>query len=827
MKPIFKTLVVLPFALGAIAVASHLRTSGSLGVTVTGKGIEGSALGEGLGSLPTALLETPEGRWAIVAATGRRQQLTTVDRKSGHVASVLPILTGNAIYGPMAADVNGHVYVARGFQDALSVFKLDAAGHLLEEAEIPVAQKLAPAGWPRFAAGVAVDPSGHWAYVTLNATSAYTEFKGGVAIIDLSSRKPMSILETKGFPMAVVWDQNRLFVASERDDCVEVFDATSPTELRRIRTIFVGKHPGALTIDKELGRLYVANINSDTLSVIDTQRLTLAKTVLLRPVQALTLPGATPSSVAIDRERDELHIPLSDMNAVAILSRKSLKLNGLAPTANYPTVSTTSADGSILVACARGNRPRIPNNTASGPKGEWGREVLAVQEGTLESLPRQTASLLKAEAPRVVAANSLGTDFRNRADATYDQLHALGVKHVMYVVKENRTYDQVFGDMKEGNGDPSLTDFGADITPNHHALAKRFALWDNFYCCADVSADGWTWSVAGMVPNYNARNTPVLYSNRGRAYDFEGQNNGTAVEYIGLNDVAQAPGGYLWDLCIAKHLSFRNYGFYISTADEDEKGPDGKYLNEAGRAAVKALDKYTDRDFGFGMEYADSDLWRMYHCASPKQLLKFGKYGSSSRMAEWLREFHKYEATDTFPALQFLTLQRDHTAGTSPGLHTPKAMVADNDYALGLLVQTISHSKYWKDTAIVVVEDDASNGYDHVDCHRSICLVISPLVPKGTVEHRFGNTVSAVRTIEALLGLPAMNQYDRFAMPAAFLTKNAGNDAPYSAIKPSTEIASAINTMASYRSGEFSAEDFHRPDAVDEDDLRDIVRHAK
>jgi len=820
MRRISAIAVVVALGVGWAAYAARTTLGWAPSAwSVTGKGIVTNGDGEGLGSLPTSMVDLPGSRWAVVVSTGRREQLSVLDLATRKIASTLAIDPKDAVYGPVATDAAGNVYVARGFKDDLSVYSVSAQGALSETVRIPVDEHPAPPGWPRFAGGVAVVPSGNWAYVSLNATSAWTKFRGGVEVVDLVHRRPVKSIDVDGFPLAVSVAGNRLFVASERDNCVQAFDIGAPQNPKLLATIPVGKHPSVLKLDAGLGRLYVVNTNSDTLSVLDLKRLKVVKTLLMRPAEALDLPGATPTDVAIDSRRNRLYLPLADMNAVAAVNRKDLRLLGFMPTANYPSAATVAPNGSVMVACARGERARIPNGSEQGPGGAWGRSDLAIQEGSIEPLAYLDGPSLKDSTAKCVASNRLNPDWKALVDVRYRELRSLGVKHVVYVVKENRTYDQVLGDMREGNGDPSLVDFGEEITPNHHALARRFVLMDNYYCCADVSADGWTWSVAGMIPNYNARNTPVLYSDRGRAYDFEGQNNGTAVEYLGYNDVGAAPGGYLWDDCLAKGLSFRNYGFRISTADEDEKGPDGKYLNEAGRSSEAALDKYTDRNFGFGLDYADSDVWRTYHCASPKQRLTYGKYGSTSRIAEWTREFKQ----KGLPALTFITLQRDHTAANTPGLHTPSAMVADNDYALGLLVQTISHSRFWKDTAIVVVEDDPSNGYDHVDCHRSLCLVISPLVPAHTVDHSFGNTVTTIRSIEALLGLPAMNQYDRSSLAFGFLSPSAHNDAPFEAIMPPAKVVSAVNTASAYRANEFTVEDFRDPDKVDEEAMRDIV----
>jgi hypothetical protein len=401
-----------------------------------------------------------------------------------------------------------------------------------------------------------------------------------------------------------------------------------------------------------------------------------------------------------------------------------------------------------------------------------------------------------------------------------------GIKPVVYIIKENRTYDQVLGDLKQGNGDPEIVMFGRKVTPNLHALAERFVLLDNFYCCAEVSADGWNWSTSGMVSEYTARNAPFNYSGRGRHYDFEGQNSGTPADLAGLPDVARAPGGYLWDQCVKKDISFRNYGFFVSGSD-DEKGADDRPFMTSNTPTRKALVGQTDTSFlQFDMTYADSNAWKAYSNPAPKQKRAYGKFAAPSRFAEWKREFDQYVRSGRLPAFMMVRFPRDHTNGTQEGLQTPRGMVADNDFAVGQLVEAISASPFWKETAIFILEDDAQNGHDHVDAHRSIAFVISPYIPRGTVDHRFYNTDSVLRTIEALLGLPPMCQYDASAPLMAFFDSKPVNAAPYRAILPPKAIIGEFNTKTAYRAKDSERLDFRGEDRVPDAVLNDILWHA-
>ncbi|HLK55505.1 MAG TPA: alkaline phosphatase family protein, partial [Chthonomonadaceae bacterium] len=399
------------------------------------------------------------------------------------------------------------------------------------------------------------------------------------------------------------------------------------------------------------------------------------------------------------------------------------------------------------------------------------------------------------------------------------------IKHVIYIIKENRTYDQVLGDLPQGNGDPSLVLFGRDVTPNLHALAERFVLLDNFYDCAEVSADGWNWSTSGMVSEYAARNVHFNYSGRGRNYDFEGENNGTPVDLIGLPDVNRAPGGYIWDAVAKKGLSYRGYGFF--TAFADSKDANGKMIAKTNEPNRKALVGHTDVDYlKFDMDYADSDAWKLHNCPETVKKPTYGQYGAPSRFAEWKREFDGFIKNGSLPAFSMVRLPRDHTSATRPGSASPRAMVADNDYAVGQLVEAVSSSPYWKDTAIFILEDDAQDGYDHVDAHRSICFVISPYIRRGMVDHHFYNTDSVLHSMEWLLGVPAMNQYDAGAPLLVAFGAGAENNEPYKAILPERQIVAEVNGETAYRAKDSQNLDFSCADRISCGIMNDILWHS-
>jgi hypothetical protein len=360
------------------------------------------------------------------------------------------------------------------------------------------------------------------------------------------------------------------------------------------------------------------------------------------------------------------------------------------------------------------------------------------------------------------------------------------IKYVFYVIRENRTYDQVFGDLPQGNGEPNLVLFGEDVTPNAHALAREFVLLDNFYVDAEVSYDGHAFSTGAYATDFVEKIWPTNYGGRGARYLSEG---GGAMRNA-FGNVAAPPQGYLWDVAKRAGVSVRSYGEFV---EADESG--GPM-----RAKVPGLEGLVHPAYPpFDMDIPDM-----------------------RRFEIWLEEFRTFEKDGTLPRLNILHLPRDHTSGTSPGENTPRAMVADNDLALGRLVETIAASRYWPEAAIFVLEDDAQNGPDHVDAHRSPALVISPFVKRRTVDSTLYTTSAMLRTMELILGLPPMSQYDAAATPM------------YAAFQPTPDVRPFVHVPARWPLGETNdwkspgAEaslrmNFEDVDAAPEQELNEIL----
>jgi YVTN family beta-propeller protein len=787
---------------------------------------------------------SPDGKYLVVTDTGYREYLTVLSTADGHLVSKhgfgsrerkasdstpASLYYGLAFAPKAGADGSIPLFASRGPEDRISIFNLTPDGTLADSGrELDDPSRVPKIMGGSFDAGVALDRSGATCYVTHNMTSAFTEQKGSISIIDVATNRVLAKPIVGGYPLAIAGTveaagKKKIYVGSERDASVGVVDVRNPEAARSVRAIPTGDHPDALLLDKARKRLFVANAGSDTVSIVDTRSDAVTDTILLRPA-AMTVPGATPTGLALSPDQSRLYVTLADLNALAVVALTGGKgrLLGYVPTGWYPTSVVVAPDGKrIFVANAKGVLSRQPNTRRWGPGSAWGNYIENIMEGTVSTFPAPTAAQLKAATRQVLANNRISG---NLAHANDGVLKSTGIKHVIYIVKENRTYDQVLGDVKRGNGDPSVCLYPRSVSPNLHAITDRFVLLDNFYVSGEVSADGWCWSTQGMASEYTERNVPFNYSGRGRYYDFEGQNNGSPVDLEGLRDVARSPGGYIWDDCVKSRVAFRNYGFYLAIGVPF--GPHGHALVHDNQPTKKALANTTDPSFfRFATEYADSDAWVRYNAPSKAQRRAYGKFGESCRFLEWKREFDQYVKNRNLPPFEMVRFMRDHTEGTALGYNTPSAMVSDNDYAVGELVEAVSKSPYWKDTAIFVIEDDAQTGQDHVDCHRSTCYVISSHIKPGTIDHHFYNTDSVLRTMEAILSMPPMNHYDATAPVFSFIGPSVVNGEQYSAILAPKKIVCAVNDRSAYGERESERMDFSQADRAPEGRLNEILWH--
>ena len=579
-----------------------------------------------------------------------------------------------------------------------------------------------------------------------------------------------------------------------------------------------GSHPTALLLNKEDSRLYVALTDRDEIAVIDTSSGRIVS-YLSTKLPGQKYGGSDPEYLAFSPDEKTLFSAdsISDSVAVFTLSKagggKDIKADGFIPTEWYPTV-VAAAGKNLLVASDKG-RGSGPNPKAIGKRPD-GRTRYpygpAMIHGSLARIPLVDAMANLTEYTKeVVAMNAL----RGNGDHVPFTGGENRIRHVIYIIKENRTYDQVFGDITEANGDPSLAMYGEDITPNQHKLARQFGILDNFYDSGEVSGDGHVWSTSASNSDYNEKTWPIAYRGKEHTYDSEGTLLSGVSAEDEIPDAGEPTGGYLWKDFASHGVSYRHYGEFIVSRWCNE--PRGEGLPESGppkaegeacaRSEIQKgepLEKNVGEPRGGPSPYPWAIPVLAKNVASEVELQGHFDplfpdfevtYPDQLRADEFLNEFQNFVAArdagkDTMPQFILLRLPDDHTAGLTKGEPRPAASVADNDLAIGRVVDAVSHSAYWDDTAFLILEDDAQDGPDHVDSHRSIALVISKYAPmpagkgedeKPFVDHSFYTTINVVRTIEALLGVPPMNANDSRAAVMAPLFSGTGQQPAFSA----------------------------------------------
>jgi YVTN family beta-propeller protein len=600
---------------------------------------------------------------------------------------------------------------------------------------------LADSGTALFAAGLALDPSGRQLAVVGNLADS-------VYLLASTPLRRVAAAPAGDHPYSALFsrDGRRLYVSNWGDSTISVY-AVGDGSLTPEAPLVVAPRPSALALSPDGGTMYVAHAAADEVSVVDLAEGRVEATIALG-LTARAPHGSGPNALALSPDGQTLYVANADNNDVAVVGLdddEGPRVLGLIPTGWYPTSVAVSTDGRTLYVgngkgMGSGPNPRGP--TAPGARRD--QYIAVLIRGGVSAIPVPDAATLRRYTHQVLE-NSPYRDalltrqpWPRRSPIPRTTAERSPIQHVLYVIRENRTYDQVLGDDARGDGDPRLAIFGDSVTPNAHAIADQFVLFDNFYVDGDVSADGHMWSDAAIAGDYNEKNWPANYSER-REWDF---NAGLPV----MDPLA----GYLWNDALRAGVRVRNYGEMT------------QWDARAGRASAQdtSLDRVTDHRYT-GWDLAVRD---------------------SLRADEFLRELHQAEAGGTLPQLMILDLPQDHTYGLQPGRPTPRAMVADNDRALGRIVAALSRSRFWSRTAIFVLEDDAQNGPDHVDAHRSPLLVASPWVRRGLVDHGFYTTASVLRTIELILGLKPMSQYDAAATPlfAAFTT--TADSTPYAAL---------------------------------------------
>ena len=656
-----------------------------------------------------------------------------------------------------------------------------------------------------------------------------------------------------------------------------------------------GSHPTALLLDPPGRLLFVALANTDEVAVVRTDTGKVVR-YLSTKLRGQTLWGSIPNALAINAAATRLFVANGGSDSVAVFDIKALRncLEDCKDTA-APLITRESSGGTeVLKRHPLGSNPEgasdvrpighIPTESYPTALAVKGGELFIVSgkaQGTGPNnmpatygkrdhpyigwlLHGSVARVSIADSERNLAALTREAEESNLMSGRADTIPFHGgrnpIRHVLYIIKENRTYDQLFGDISEANGDPSLVMYGEDVTPNHHALARQFGVLDNFYDSGEVSGDGHVWSNAAITSDFTQQTWQIAYHGSERIYDSEGRVMDEFPMEQGISDINEPQGGYLWANAARHKLNYRNYGEFVPTTwcrSVPQTNPQqGPAWSESANCARKVVRKGEPLPAFGGLHKGEASPWPWevpipaYGTPAKIELRNHASvtfpwfdlmFPDQYRADIFLEEFQHWvkdraDGHDNMPALMTMSLSNDHTAGTAVGRPRPRASVADNDLALGRIVEAISNSPYWDDTAILVLEDDAQNGADHVDAHRSIALVISKYAPlpasghpradqPALVHSQFYTTVNMVRTAEVLLGLPPMNNNDAHAAVMAPLFNGPGSQPAFHADFRNRDNAMIYETNEATAPGAAASRklDFSRPDAADAEALNRIL----
>jgi DNA-binding beta-propeller fold protein YncE len=812
----------LAAAAAAATVATGLIGPDS-GITANGRlhALEPSVKLVSVGNFPAGAALTPDGRYYWAVSTGRgKNDVRIVDLANNKVQQVIPIPGGSGGIAmsptqPVAyvsgvadsshADEQQPKLPGRG-GDVIQVFSYDKHGQATFQKLLPVppppdtppAQDFPPStrvlGWPD---RLAVTPDGAKLLVPLNLADA-------AAIVDTATGAT-AYVKTGSYPYgaAVTPDGATGIVTNEAAGTVSFIDLATG-----VKTVDVAlghlTHPEGITIDAQGTRAYVAVANADRVAVIDLATHALADNWSTTRSDG----GTTPTALALSADGSRLFVAESSADELAVFETADGSLAGRIPTAAYPTDVRVTPNGHTLVWLAgkglgSGPNPNGPNPFVVNDDNANSFQYLplftfgAVGIQKVPENENELARLTTAADAQIVPANA-------EAAPAGTPLRAGGpIQHVFYIVRENRTYDQVLGDDPRGDGDPSLTLFGQQRTPNIHALVGRFPLLDHVYANSEASIQGHFWTSAASVTDYTEKNWWQNYAGRGRPADFF------------IYAVSFPQGGFLFDQADRDGVSWFNYG---EAAGNVPLFPDKDRDAVVGAGELR---RFSRSDLGPAAGGCFPNVGAIGNDPSLGGLEVFdssrpagGPPGSLSRVDCFRAKFAAQVASGTVPALTYLVLTNDHTRGLQPGARTPYAMVADNDLGLGQIVDTISHSPIWSSSAIFVVEDDSQDGADHVDAHRTVAAVISPYAKLGAVIHTRYDQLSIDRSIELILGMRPLGLQDALATPMydAF-TSAAVNAAPFTALPEGTDLL-ARNPNTAFNRRMTNGLDFAHLDAV-------------
>jgi len=747
-----------------------------------------------LDTLPMSATLSRDGRFMFVLNGGYKPpSVSVIELSENRVVSSVPVPQDGWLGLALSPD-GKTLWVGGGSSASVHEFKFDGAGGLALGRTFPLVtpDQKTPQD---FIGDVAASPDGRLLY-------AADIFHDSITVVNPQSGAVIGHFKTGRRPYRILFhpDGKSFFVTSWADGTLHHHLTSDGSALQTVRvgahaTDMVWREGAVSDEDGFAARLFVAAANTNnvySIGVSESKDLKPAETINIATTPLHPL-GMTPSALALSPDAKRLYVVCSDANVVAVadVTEARTRVNGFIPTGWYPTAAKSLADGRLIVLNGKGLRS-FPN--PHGPQPMTTAEIRhnGGREGYVGNLQTGTASVIAPVTEEQLA------DFTRQAlrDSAYHdtQLDVTrgtlpeAIQHVIYIIKENRSYDQVLGDLGKGEGDPSLTLFNQTAGPNHHKLAREFMLMDNFYVSADVSADGHNWSTSAIANDYVAKLWPNSYGSRRKTYDYEGG-----------EPAALPPAGYIWTNAAAKGISMRSYGYWSS--NKEPAPADGVQIEQVKDATLAPVTN---------MEYRGFDL----------------DYPDVKRAQVFLKELAQFESSGKMPQFMILRLGNDHTFGARVGKPTPLASFADNDYALGLLVEGLSKSKFWGNTAVFVLEDDAQNGPDHIDSHRSPVFVLSPYTRRGGIDSTMYNTASVLRTMELLLGMRPMTQFDAAAHPMFNVFGKEAVMTPYLAEKPRINLEERNVRHAAALDDRSEKLDFKQADLNDDDEMNDILWRA-
>ncbi len=733
-----------------------------------------------LGDLPLNLVVSPSGKYLAVTNNGQStQSIQLIDAASEKVLSTVEI--PKSWVGLAFSRDEKTLYASGGNDNRVAIFRVEN-GALRADSSIALGKP-----WPNkiSPAGLCVDEARNRLYVVTKDDRALYE-------VSLTEKKVTRRTELPAEAYTCLLSPNgqELYVSLWGGKKVLVFN---PESAQLVGEISTEGHPNDLVLSKNGKTLFVANATENSVSVIDVAGRRVLETIgtALYPDAPA---GSTPNGLALSGDEKTLYVANADNNCLAVFDVATpgrSRPRGFIPTGWYPTsvktlgnrVFVTNGKGFSSLPNPKGPRPLSRKEAqAKGPNpaaNDRSQYIGGLFKGTLSFFEEPTEPQL-ATFSSLVYQNSPYSKTREReseGEPGNPIPSRVGerspIKYVFYIIKENRTYDQVFGDLKDGNGDPSLCLFPEKTTPNQHALAREFALLDNFYVDAEVSADGHNWSTAAYANDFVEKTWPTSYGGRGGTYDYEGG-----------RPIAYPEKGFIWDYCQRANVSYRSYGEF----------------GHSGKATVPGLEGHVAPGYP-GWDLGIKDV---------------------TREQAWETEFDSLLAKNAVPRFNLLRMGNDHTSGAALGKPTPEAAVADNDLAVGRFVEHLSKSPIWKESVVFVLEDDAQNGADHVDAHRSPVLVVSAYTKRRHVEHTAYTTSGVLRTIELILGLPPMSQYDAGATPLWRCFQKTPDLTTFTA-RPSNLDLNEVNVAVNRNSRRMNGLDLAREDAIPDLKFNQIV----